>query len=160
MVVAWHGHLPGRYPSEASPWPNASPLQTMDKNGMRFRNNKMSFYPVLRRSLKAAPPVVRPAVNYANPSAHVGQIRCRWTPLGNWYPSFWLCRGGQVQSGYHLLWAYHPLHPQEEKWFLVWDPLADKRETWLHVGFAHWSIERIVEAKNSAQPRSSALRRL
>ena len=32
---------------------------------------------------------------------------------------FWLCRGAQVLSGYHLLWAYDPLHPEEEKWFLV-----------------------------------------
>jgi SRSO17 transposase len=61
----------------------------------------------------------------------------------------WLCRGGQVLSGYHLLWAYDPLHPQEEKWFLVWDPLEDKLETWLHVGFARWPIERTLEDKKS-----------
>ncbi len=62
---------------------------------------------------------------------------------------FWLCRGGQVLSGYHLLWAYDPLHPEEEKWFLVWDPLEDKRETWLHVGFARWPIERTLEDQKS-----------
>jgi len=61
----------------------------------------------------------------------------------------WLCRGDQVLSGYHLLWAYDPLHPQEEKWFLVWDPLEDKLETWLHVGFARWPIERTLEDKKS-----------
>lgn len=62
---------------------------------------------------------------------------------------FWLCRGGQVLSGYHLLWAYDPLHPDEEKWFLVWDPLEDKLETWLHVGFARWPVERTLEDKKS-----------
>jgi SRSO17 transposase len=62
---------------------------------------------------------------------------------------FWLCRGGQVHSGYHLIWAYDPLHPDEEKRFLVWDPLADRLETWLHVGFARWPIERTLEDKKS-----------
>jgi SRSO17 transposase len=62
---------------------------------------------------------------------------------------FWLCRGGQVRSGYHLLWAYDALHPEEEKWFLVWDPLEDKLETWLHVGFARWPVERTLEDKKS-----------
>jgi SRSO17 transposase len=62
---------------------------------------------------------------------------------------FWLCRGGHVLSGYHLLWAYDALHPEEEKWFLVWDPLEDKLETWLHVGFARWPIERTLEDKKS-----------
>jgi SRSO17 transposase len=62
---------------------------------------------------------------------------------------FWLCRGGQVLSGYHLIWAYDPLHPEEEKWFLVWDPLEDKLETWLHVGFARWPVERTLEDKKS-----------
>ncbi|MBI3412167.1 MAG: IS701 family transposase [Planctomycetes bacterium] len=60
-----------------------------------------------------------------------------------------VCRGGQVLSGYHLLWAYDPLHPDEEKWFLVWDPLEDKLETWLHVAFARWPVERILEDKKS-----------
>jgi SRSO17 transposase len=62
---------------------------------------------------------------------------------------FWLQRGGKVLSGYHLLWAYNPLHPSEEKWFLVWDPLHDKLETWLHVAFARWPVERILEDKKS-----------
>jgi SRSO17 transposase len=61
----------------------------------------------------------------------------------------WLYRGGQVLGGYHLLWAYDPLQPEEEKWFLVWDPLEDKLETWLHVGFARWPIERTLEDKKS-----------
>jgi SRSO17 transposase len=62
---------------------------------------------------------------------------------------FWLCRGGRVLGGYHLLWAYDPLHPEEEKWFLVWDPLQDKLETWLHVAFARWPVERTLEDKKS-----------
>jgi SRSO17 transposase len=62
---------------------------------------------------------------------------------------FWLCRSGQVLHGYHLLWAYDPLHPEEEKWFLVWDPLEDKVATWLHVGFARWPVERTLEDKKS-----------
>jgi SRSO17 transposase len=62
---------------------------------------------------------------------------------------FWLCRGGQVFSGYHLVWAYDPLSPEEEKWFLVWDPLEDNLETWLHVGFARWPVERTLEDKKS-----------
>ena len=62
---------------------------------------------------------------------------------------FWLCREGQVLSGYHLLWAYDPLHPEKEKWFLVWDPREDKLETWLHVGFARWPVERTLEDKKS-----------
>ncbi len=61
----------------------------------------------------------------------------------------WLCRGGEVLTGYHLIWAYDPLHPDEEKWFLVWDPLDDKLETWLHVAFARWPVERILEDKKS-----------
>jgi SRSO17 transposase len=63
---------------------------------------------------------------------------------------FWLCREGQVLSGYHLLWAYDPLHPEKEKWFLVWDAREDKLETWLHVGFARWPVERTLEDKKSA----------
>jgi SRSO17 transposase len=59
----------------------------------------------------------------------------------------WLRRHGQVLAGYHLLWAYDALCPEEEKWFLVWDPLEDKLETWLHVGFARWPIERTLEDK-------------
>jgi SRSO17 transposase len=62
---------------------------------------------------------------------------------------FWLCRDGKVLSGYYLIWAYDPLHPDEEKWFLVWDPLEDKLETWLHVAFARWPVERILEDKKS-----------
>jgi SRSO17 transposase len=62
---------------------------------------------------------------------------------------FWLHRHGQVLSGYHLIWAYDPLHPDEEKWFLVWDPLEDRLETWLHVGFARWPVERTLEDKKS-----------
>lgn len=62
---------------------------------------------------------------------------------------FWLWRGGQVLNGYHLIWAYDPLHPEEEKWFLVWDPLADNLQTWLHVAFARWPIERTLEDKKS-----------
>lgn len=62
---------------------------------------------------------------------------------------FWLRRGDQVLSGYHLIWAYNPLHPEEEKWFLVWDPLEDKLETWLHVAFARWPVERILQDKKS-----------
>jgi len=62
---------------------------------------------------------------------------------------FWLYRDGRVKSGYHLLWAYDPLHPEEEKWFLVWDALEDNLEIWLHVGFARWPVERILEDKKS-----------
>jgi SRSO17 transposase len=62
---------------------------------------------------------------------------------------FWLCRGGQVLSGYQLIWAYAPLHPEAEKWFLVCDPLADKLETWLHVAFARWPVERTLQDKKS-----------
>jgi SRSO17 transposase len=62
---------------------------------------------------------------------------------------FWLSRGGRVLAGYHLLWAYDPLHPEEEKRFLVWDPLHDKLETWLHVAFARWPVERTLEDKKS-----------
>ena len=36
-----------------------------------------------------------------------------------------------------------------EKWFLVWDPLEDKLETWLHVGFARWPVERVLEDEKS-----------
>jgi SRSO17 transposase len=61
----------------------------------------------------------------------------------------WLYRGGEVRAGYHLIWAYDPLHPDEEKWFLVWDPLEDKLETWLHVAFARWPVERILEDEKS-----------
>jgi SRSO17 transposase len=39
------------------------------------------------------------------------------------------------------------LHPDQEKWFLVWDPLEDKLETWLHVAFARWPVERTLEDK-------------
>jgi SRSO17 transposase len=62
---------------------------------------------------------------------------------------FWLCRGNQVLPGYHLLWAYDVLHPDEEKWFLVWDPLEDNLETWLHVGFARWPVERTLQDKKT-----------
>src|SRR5262249_52514563 len=62
---------------------------------------------------------------------------------------FWLKRGDQVLGGYHLLWAYDPLHPDEEKWFLVCDPLEDRLETWLHVAFARWPVERVLEDKKS-----------
>jgi SRSO17 transposase len=62
---------------------------------------------------------------------------------------FWLRRGSQVLSGYQLIWAYDALSPEEEKWFLVWDPLEDKLETWLHVGFARWPVERTLEDKKS-----------
>jgi len=62
---------------------------------------------------------------------------------------FWLYRGGRVLGGYHLLWAYDPVHPQQEKRFLVFDPLHDKLETWLHVAFARWPVERTLEDKKS-----------
>jgi len=62
---------------------------------------------------------------------------------------FWLSRGDKVLGGYHLIWAYNALHPDEEKWFLVWDPLDDKLETWLHVAFARWPVERTLEDKKS-----------
>jgi SRSO17 transposase len=62
---------------------------------------------------------------------------------------FWLCRDGQVLSGYRLLWAHNPLHPKEEKWFLVWDPLHDQLTTWLHVAFARWPVERTLQDKKS-----------
>lgn len=62
---------------------------------------------------------------------------------------FWLWRNGQVLSGYHLLWGYNPLCPEEEKWFLVYDPLEDNLETWLHVAFARWPVERTLEDKKS-----------
>jgi SRSO17 transposase len=62
---------------------------------------------------------------------------------------YWLCRGDRVLSGYQLVWAYDRLHPQEEKWFLVWDPLEDKLETWLHVALARWPVERVLQDKKS-----------
>jgi SRSO17 transposase len=62
---------------------------------------------------------------------------------------FWLQRGDHVLGGYHILWAYDTLQPSEEKWFLVWDPLSDRLETWLHVGFARWPVERVLEDKKS-----------
>ena len=43
----------------------------------------------------------------------------------------------------------NPLQPEEEKWFLVWDPLEDRLETWLHVGFARWPVERVLEDEKS-----------
>jgi SRSO17 transposase len=62
---------------------------------------------------------------------------------------FWLKRGDQVLGGYHLLWAYDPLHPDEEKGFLVCDPREDRLETWLPVAFARWPVERVLEDKKS-----------
>jgi SRSO17 transposase len=62
---------------------------------------------------------------------------------------FWLARGTQVLSGYHLIWAYDPLHPDQEKWFLVRDPRQDRLTTWLHVGFARWPVERVLEDQKS-----------
>jgi SRSO17 transposase len=62
---------------------------------------------------------------------------------------FWLYRDGKVLSGYHLIWAYDPLHPGEEKWFLVGDPLEDNLGTWLHVALARWPVERTLEDKKS-----------
>jgi SRSO17 transposase len=62
---------------------------------------------------------------------------------------FWLYRDGKVLSAYHLIWAYDPLHPDQEKWFLVCDPLEDKLQTWLHVAFARWPVERTLEDKKS-----------
>jgi SRSO17 transposase len=62
---------------------------------------------------------------------------------------FWLWREGQVRSGYQLLWAYDPLHPEQEKWFLVWDPRGDRLATWLHVAFARWPVERTLEDQKS-----------
>src|SRR5205823_4538865 len=61
----------------------------------------------------------------------------------------WLWRDGQVMGGYHLVWAYNPLCPQEEKWFLVWDPKGGTLATWLHVAFARWPVERTLEDKKS-----------
>jgi SRSO17 transposase len=61
----------------------------------------------------------------------------------------WLCRDNQVLAGYHLLWAHNALHPNEEKWFLVWDPLHGQLTTWLHVAFARWPVERTLQDKKS-----------
>jgi SRSO17 transposase len=58
---------------------------------------------------------------------------------------FWLSRGDQVIGGYHLIWATDPLHPGEEKLFLVFDPLGDTLATWLRVGFARWPVERVIQ---------------
>lgn len=93
---------------------------------------------------------------------HAKQMTCQgWTPFHIkdtdkgplvWKVKsapFWLYRGGQVLSGYHLIWAYDPLSADEEKLFLVWDPLEDRLETWLHVGFARWPVERTLEDKKS-----------
>ena len=41
------------------------------------------------------------------------------------------------------------MHPEEEKWFLVWDPREGRLETWLHVAFARWPVERTLEDKKS-----------
>jgi len=62
---------------------------------------------------------------------------------------FWLRRGDQVLSGYHLIWATDPLNPGEEKIFLVHDPLQDTLTTWLHIGFARWPVERVTQDKKS-----------
>ena len=62
---------------------------------------------------------------------------------------FWLKRGNQVLSPYWLIWAYDPLHPEEEKWFLSNAPQDTRLETLLHVAFARWPIERCLEDKKS-----------
>jgi SRSO17 transposase len=62
---------------------------------------------------------------------------------------FGLRRGDQVLGGYHLLRTYAPLHPGEEKWFLVCDPLEERLETWLHVAFARWPVGRVLGDQKS-----------
>jgi hypothetical protein len=63
--------------------------------------------------------------------------------------------GERKQTGYQ---TYDPLSPEEEKWFLVRDPLEDNLETWLHVGFARWPVERTLQDKKSELGRPSQIR--
>lgn len=62
---------------------------------------------------------------------------------------FWLQRGDQVLGPYWLIWAYDPLHPEEEKFFLSNAPQSTRLETVLHVAFARWPIERCLQDKKS-----------
>jgi SRSO17 transposase len=62
---------------------------------------------------------------------------------------FWLQRGDQVLGPYWLIWAYDPLHPEAEKFFLSNAPQNTRLETLLHVAFARWPIERCLEDKKS-----------
>ena len=111
-----------------------------------------------------------PGDNPRHPARGVEELRQHAQPMArqDWTPShikntdqgpmvwkaksapFWLKRGDHVLGGYHLPWAYDPLHPDEEKWFLVCDPLEERLATWLHVAFARWPVERVLEDKKSA----------
>jgi SRSO17 transposase len=62
---------------------------------------------------------------------------------------FWLQRGDQVLGPYWLIWAYDPLHPQDEKFFLCNAPQSTRLETILHVAFARWPIERCLQDNKS-----------
>ena len=62
---------------------------------------------------------------------------------------FWLQRDGQVLGPYWLIWAYDPLHPEEEKFFLSNAPQETRLETVLHVAFARWPVERCLQDKKS-----------
>lgn len=62
---------------------------------------------------------------------------------------FWLQRGAQVLGPYWLIWAYDPLHPDEEKFFLSNASQDTPLETVLHVAFARWPMERTLEDKKS-----------
>ena len=62
---------------------------------------------------------------------------------------FWLERGEQVLGPYWLIWAYDPLHPDEEKLFLSNASQSTRLETILHVAFARWPVERCLEDKKS-----------
>lgn len=62
---------------------------------------------------------------------------------------FWLQRDEQVLGPYWLIWAYDPLHPEEEKFFLSNASQDTRLETLLHVGCARWPVERCLEDKKS-----------
>jgi SRSO17 transposase len=62
---------------------------------------------------------------------------------------FWLQRGAEVLGPYWLIWAYDPLHPDHEKFFLSNAAQDVRLETLLHVAFARWPVERCLEDKKS-----------
>lgn len=62
---------------------------------------------------------------------------------------YWLERGDEVLGPYWLIWAYDPLHPEEEKFFLSNAAQDIPLTTLLHVAFARWPVERCLEDKKS-----------
>jgi SRSO17 transposase len=110
-----------------------------------------------------------PGVNPRHPARSVQELCQRAKPMKNqeWLPfhikdtnkgpmvwkvkaaPLWLQRGDQVLGPYWLIWAYDPLHPEDEKFFLSNAPQNTRLETILHVAFARWPIERCLEDKKS-----------